>query len=339
MSAIRLNHWYNPAPEEVMETHYQFLSHLSGPTVIHIEGEDATRTRVIVTLLHGNEPSGLNAIHQLLKQGIKPKTNLKLIIASVVAAKTEPVFTHRMLPGRRDLNRCFKPPYEDLQGKLAGTLREMIAEYQPEAVLDVHNTSGSGPAFAVAITECERTLALASYFTHRIIVTDIRLGSLMEVDFGCPVVTIECGGSQDADSDVIALTGIQAFIGQDELFQVQQDVELLKHPRRLQIKPQSTISYGETLNPSTSITICQNVEKHNFGITLPEQVLGYLPEDGLNHFELDETSSEYSVSDFFEIRGGQLFCKQPLRLFMVTTRADIAKSDCLFYFVKATAGS
>lgn len=333
VSAIQLNHWYQPEPEQVQESFQAFFASLSGATVIHVNGEDATRTRVIVTLLHGNEPSGLKAIHQLLKQEMTPKTNVKFIIASVVAAKTEPVFTHRMLPGKRDLNRCFIPPYDDLQGQLAKSIQELITEYQPEAVLDIHNTSGSGPAFSVAITECEKTLALASYFTHRIIVTDIRLGSLMEVDFGCPVVTIECGGVQDREADVTALDGMMKFLHQDSLFEIQQDMALLKHPRRLQIRPESSIGYGERLNPELDITICQDVERHNFGVTQPGDVLGYLSLDGLRHFCLDSSETGKSVEDYFAIQNGQLKCKQPLRLFMVTTRADIAKSDCLFYFV------
>ena len=111
MTAIQLHHWHNPASAEVANSHHTFLAQLPGPTVIHVDGEDRARTRVIVTLLHANEPSGLKAIHQLLRQGIKPVVNLKLFIVSVGAAKTPPLFTHRMLPGKRDLNRCFRAPY------------------------------------------------------------------------------------------------------------------------------------------------------------------------------------------------------------------------------------
>ncbi len=337
MAAIQLNHWHNPIPSEVADSHHTFLAQLAGPTVIHITGVDESRTRIIVTLLHGNEPSGLKAIHRLVKQGIKPQTNVKFIIASVTAATTLPLFTHRMLPGKRDLNRCFKAPFDDLQGQLAKSIKTLIIEYQPESVLDIHNTSGSGPAFAVATTECDQTLSLASYFTHRLIVTDIRLGSLMEVDFenSCPVVTIECGGAQDDEADVNALNGILKFIQQVNLFEIQQEIELLKQPRRLQIKSNSSISYGEAQNPATDITICQNVEQHNFGITTPEQILGYMSDNGLAHFDLGQPTPEKEVDDFFMVENGQLRCKQPLKLFMVTTRADIAKSDCLFYFVSA----
>lgn len=335
MAAIQLNHWHNPSPAEMAESHHTFLAQLAGPTVIHLEGEDKTRTRVIVTLLHGNEPSGFKAIHRLLKQSVQPKVNVKFIIASVVAAKTSPIFTHRMLPGIRDLNRCFMAPYDDLQGQLAKSIKELILEYQPEALLDIHNTSGSGPAFSVAITECTQTLSLASYFTHRLIVTDLRLGSLMEVDFGCPVATIECGGAQDEEADINALNGISTFIQQPKLFEIQQEIELLKQPRRLLINSRSSISYGEKENLTTDITICQDVEQHNFGVTTPDQVLGYMADDGLKHFTLGQSIQDTTVEDFFVVKDGQLRCKHPLKLFMVTTRADIAKSDCLFYFVPA----
>ena len=49
-------------------------------------------------------------------------------------------------------------------------------------------------------------------------ITDLRLGSLMEQDFGCPVVTIEAGGSLDETSEVVAQEGVARFFLQEDLF-------------------------------------------------------------------------------------------------------------------------
>ena len=88
----------------------QFLLSLDVPTVIDISGKDQNRCRVIVTLLHGNEPSGLIAIHRWLtshKELPTPETNIRFIICSVEAANATPLLSHRILEGGIDINRCF----------------------------------------------------------------------------------------------------------------------------------------------------------------------------------------------------------------------------------------
>lgn len=333
MSGIKLTHLHNPSIDDLGQNGFEFLSRLGGPSVIHIDGKDNSRCRVMVTLLHGNEPSGLKATHTLIQQGILPSTSLKIIIASVVAARTEPLFSHRMLPGQRDLNRCFADSVFDLQGQLAKAIAEQIHEFSPEAVIDLHNTSGSGPAFCVSIKDQPEHVALASHFTRRVIQTDIRLGSIMEQDFACPIVTVEAGGAQDLDADRNALRGLKSFVTAHNVFERKRNMEILRQPRRLEINSEATICFGDSPDASRHITIFQDVEKLNFGVTQPSHVLGWVNGKGLDHFHLDDKDQE--VSTFFRLERGQLLTNCALKLFMVTTRAEIAKSDCLFYFIKA----
>lgn len=333
MSSIKLTHFHNPSKDQLGQNGFEFLSRLGGPSVIHIDGKDNSRCRVMVTLLHGNEPSGLKAIHSLIQQCILPLTSLKIIIASVVAARTEPVFSNRMLPGQRDLNRCFSDSVFDLQGQLANAIAEQIHQCAPEAVIDLHNTSGSGPAFCVSIKDQPEHIALASHFTRRVIHTDIRLGSIMEQDFACPIVTVEAGGAQDQDADNNAFRGLRSFVTAQNVFERKQDMEILRQPRRLEIHSDATICFAASPDARKHITISQDVEKLNFGVTRPSHVLGWVYGKGLEHFHLDDRDQD--VSTFFRLERGQLLTNCALKLFMVTTRADIAKSDCLFYFIEA----
>lgn len=333
MSSMKLTHIYNPGENDIGKNAFEFLNQLGGPSVVHIDGQDNSKCRVLVTLLHGNEPSGLKALHKLIRHEVKPATSLKVIIASVVAARTEPVFTHRMLPGQRDLNRCFSDSVFDLQGQLAKAISEQIRQFSPEAIIDLHNTSGSGPAFCVSIDEHDSYIALASHFTRRVIHTDIRLGSLMEQDFGCPIITVEAGGAQDLEADQNAFCGLYSFVMAKDVFELQEDMEVLRHPRRLEIKPESSIAFANSPETGVDVTICQDVEKLNFGVTQPSQILGWVNHKGLEYFQLDNQFQR--IEDFFRLESGKLLTNQPLKLFMVTTRADIAKSDCLFYFVEA----
>jgi len=340
MSSIKLTHIYDPLPAQVGETLYQFLNGLSGPTVIHVKGQESNRCRVVVTLLHGNEPSGLKAIHQLLLNQFTPTVNTKFIVASVVAALTEPVFKYRMLTGQKDLNRCFSNDERDLQSLLASAIKEEIDACKAEAIIDLHNTSGSGPAFSVSISNSEQHLAMAAHFTHRMIFTDLRLGSIMEQQFTGPIITVEAGGAQDTDADITALEGIKSFLTAKDVFKQKQYVEQLYNPRRLELKANASIAYARAPIKGKSLTMRQDIERFNFGTTKANQLLGWLPDNSLDVLQLD--NANFNVNDYFVAQGHgqagyQLKTKCSLSMFMVTTRADIASSDCLFYFVKARA--
>ena len=156
-----------------------FLRELDGPALIHVTGTEPLRTRAIATLLHGNEPSGWRALHRWLRSGEQPRTSLLCLIGAVEAALHDEPFTHRHLPGVRDLNRCFRESFKDAPGLLARQFLEALRRHAPECLVDIHNTSGSSPAFAVAPREDSAHEALASVFCGHLVITDLVLGSLM----------------------------------------------------------------------------------------------------------------------------------------------------------------
>ena len=198
---MEFKRYIDPDPSVIGDNIDEFLDYLASPTIIQLTGSDNSRRRAFVTLLHGNEPSGLYALYRWLKSGLRPAVNILCIIPSVKAAKLLPLFSNRVVPGNRDLNRCFKPPYFDEPGRLAQAILVALQQYNPEAVIDMHNTSGSGPAFAVAPHNIEQNEPLTSFFCQRLIITHLRLGSLMEIsEHQCPTVTIECGGRLDNES-------------------------------------------------------------------------------------------------------------------------------------------
>ena len=72
----------------------------------------------------------------------------------------------------------------------------LLDYFRPASLIDIHNTSGKGPAFAVSISGDHIHIGLAALFTHQMIITDIRLGAIMELSSArMPIVTIECGVS------------------------------------------------------------------------------------------------------------------------------------------------
>jgi hypothetical protein len=328
-----LNLIRDPRRENIPGRVNEFLQALPGPVAIHLSGRDDSRCRVLVTLSHGNEPSGLEAIHRWLLEGRQPEVNVVIILGAVEAALADPMFFHRQLPGTRDLNRCFNPPYKDRQGQLAQAMLRHIRELEPEAVIDLHNTSGSSSAFSVSIADSPGCRALAGLFVDRMILTDLRLGSLMEQDLGCPVVTIEAGGSQDDSSMVVAEEGIERLFCRQSLFDDDAQISLFRHPLRLELARHSRIDYADRPLHDRDITVRGDIEQFNFAPVDRSSMLGWLDDTGLEHLRIGSDRHPHEVSEFFRVEEGRLFPNRHMRLFMATTRPDIATSDCLFYFV------
>lgn len=331
----------NPKPSDIGNNITEFLQCLDGPTILKLQGKDNSRCRALITLLHGNEPSGLTAVFKWIKSEQIPAVNIICIIASVKASLTEPYFANRALPEKRDLNRCFKPPFEiDNEGNLAEEILHTLQCEKPEAAIDMHNTSGSGPAFAVATHMDDTHDALTSLFTNRIIVTDLRLGALMEIsEHLCPTVTIECGGRLDETAHVIAYEGLQRFfLETNVLIKPDEDfgLELLHNPVRLEIKENYDICYKEENIEGYALVLNPNIEHFNSGTTKAGTELGFVNMSDINQlFSSTNSGHECVVNDLVYINEGRLYTKQDLKLFMITTNPVIAKMDCLFYAVKA----
>jgi Succinylglutamate desuccinylase / Aspartoacylase family len=335
----------NPSPDEIGDSIQDFLTWLGGPVAIRISGKDSTRTRAICTLLHGNEPSGTEAIFQYIKSAEAPLVDAWFIIASVDAARKEPLFTNRMMPEKRDLNRCFGGPFNDDQGKLAKSILDFVHHIKPECLIDIHNTSGSGPAFGVAIIDDKNHAALTSLFSNDLIVTDLRLGALMELsESDVPTVTIECGGVKDYSAGVIALEGLSRYLSTEHVL-AQADIEyrvnIFHNPIRLELKVKAKshgketgcVAYQDKPDSQAIITLPAQAEKFNYGTLTPEEPIAYLSVDGFAQLSAkDHLGNEY-LDVFFEEKEGQLFAKHPMKIFMATTSPFIAETDCLFYFI------
>lgn len=330
-------YWEAPQSDQVGETIAQFLEQLEGPTWIYCPGRDHNRCRVVSTLLHGNEPSGLHALHRWIHANEIPATDLYFFLGAVDAAKYSPRFQHRMLPGQRDLNRCFRPPYNDAQGLIAADLLHRITSVKPEAVIDIHNTSGAGPSFAVSTRLTPEHLRISTLFTERHIVTDLNMGALMDYDqAGCPITTIECGGAHDPHAHTLACDGLRRFALTQQLFDPNEPLPtpaIFQHPLRLELIKGAEIGYADQPLPGTDLTLYSDVERYNFGTVNQGTHLGWLGPKGLQVLVARDAQGYNHVARYFTLQDHQLLTRQPLKLFMITKNADIALSDCVFYLV------
>ena len=330
--------WPNPQPDQIGETAYDFLKLLPGPMHLFLQGKDSTRSRVVTTLLHGNEPSGLHGVFHLLKTGVSPQTDIHVLIPSVDAAKQAPGFIYRMLPHHKDLNRCFREHFEESdQGLLAREIAGIIDAAKPECVIDVHNTSGSSPSFGVTTYMDQQHDALVSLFTHRMIVTDIKLGALMELSTQeRPIVTIECGGAQDEESHLLAADGLKRYMELESVLSLKHtdmSLEFFHNPMRLELKEGSDIAYGDHCLLQDGVTLLPDIENHNFGYVDADVRLGFVSGTLEDNLKINNPLGDENISDYFRLQGGVLYPSRRLKLFMVTGNPEIARKDCLFYLV------
>jgi len=331
----------NPDYFMMKADYIQFLMTLTGPTVIDVSGIDETRCRVFTTLLHGDEPSGLIAMHRWLTGNDElpiPNTNVRFIICSVEAANISPLFSRRYLDGGKDINRCFSDNNTGGCGFCTRALlrEKAIKEVKPEILVDLHNCAGSGPAFAVAPIITPEVLSITSYFCQTIILSGLQLGSLMERKFDCPMIAVRCGGSNDEQSHHIAYQGLKQLTlnEQSKGFDQNRAVDIIYNPLRLELKPHTSLSYGDHDEGVIGVCIKLNIEQLNYGISRKDQMIGWVDDKGLSNFELINEHGVNVISDYFSCRKNILTFEVDIHIFMATENRSIALNDCLFYVVK-----
>ncbi|MBF0286676.1 MAG: succinylglutamate desuccinylase/aspartoacylase family protein [SAR324 cluster bacterium] len=330
--------WENPLPTDVGNSIEDFLSRLGGPTLLYLRGEDHSRIRAVSTLLHGNEPSGVRAVRHWIRSGQKPAVDLLCFVGSVNAALAAPKFTHRALPCHQDLNRCFLPPFHGEEGQIAESLMQQLLNAKPEALIDIHNTSGRGPAYGLSLHEDDTHKALVSLFADTLVITHLRLGTLMEMaDNHFPTITIECGGARDPDSHAIALKGLERYATAESVLSLDGVWmgDVLNNPARLELRDGAKVAYARSPEPDVELTLPEEVEEYNFGILNPREMFGWLGPLGLKMLAVYDAEGKDVLHDYFTEHNGCLFAARPLKLFMVTTNPEIAESDCLCYVVAA----
>jgi hypothetical protein len=321
-------------PGDLPDSEIEFLRSLAGPTLIAIPGRDPTRTRVATTLLHGNEPSGLRAMHRWLRAGRHPATNALLFIASVDTALREPHFSHRQLPGRRDFNRCFNPPWIDAEGVLAEEVLAAILATEPECLVDLHNNTGHNPAYGVAIRLGETELGLVALFADRVVHAPLSLGTLVEATIdSCPSMTIECGRSGDPEADDVARTGLEIFLERDdlELRSTKRPMRVLEEPVRVCVTSDVSLAFADEPNPDARLTISADIDRHNFELLQAGAPIGWVQSGTAWPLDARRPDGRECSREMFRVKDGVLETCVDFIPIMMTTKPEIAKSDCLFY--------
>ena len=114
------------------------------------------------------------------------------------------------------------------------------------------------------------------------------------------------------------------------------DVTVLRNPIRVELAPEATIEYRLEPTGRADLTLPPNIEHRNFGIVSPDEPLGWVGKNGLAILTAISHNRKENMEQVLRVKDGQIYAAQAIRAFMITTNPAIAKSDCLFYAVKAT---
>lgn len=314
-----------------------FLRILGGPAVLRLAGRDSSRTRVVSTLLHANEPSGLRAVLRFLRSTSIPETNVLFYIGAVGTALALPELSHRALPGRRDANRVWRPPWDTPEGQVASQVLERIRASETECLIDLHNNTGHNPAYGVAFRLGPGELRLVSLFADRVVHTPIELRSLVEAtvnDF--PSVTIECGRAGDPAADEVARLGLFRLLSLDRIDfeQPHRPVLILGAPVRVCLAEGFALAFADSADKSVPLTISNDIDRHNFERLEAGSPIGWLASGSDWPLRATAGSDEECSRALFETDAGVLRTRRDFIPIMMTTNREIARSDCLFYAVQ-----
>lgn len=321
----------------VPQTPEALLRESGRPFVVRVQGKDPHRTRALSTLLHGNEPSGVRALHALLREGMTPATNLLAFVGSVGAATAPPGFAHRALPGRPDLNRCFVPPFEEGERALAGEVLDVLRSARPEALIDIHNTTGHTPPYGVGTIVGDHQLHLVSLFAGAYVHSDLRLGTLVEAtenDF--PSVVVECGLAGSAAADDLARAGLARYLSAGTLAPdpvAAGKVRVTGTPIRVSVRTGERLAFGDAPEPGADLTVRSGIDTRNFTPMRAGEIIGWLGGGGAWPLWAVGAEGRDLSRELFTARGNVLETRRDIIPIMMTTDPEIAISDCLFYVV------
>jgi hypothetical protein len=325
-------------PGRIPERVDEFLSLLGAPTLISVKGRDTSRTRIAATLLHGNEPSGLRAVHAWLRTGQVPAVNTLLFIAAVRTALAPPGFVHRFLPGRIDLNRLWFPPFDGRAGEFAHEVLRLLRQSNAESLVDLHNNTGHNPPYGVGPEPGAAELNLVAFFAERFVHSPLQLGTLVEAtrdDF--PSVSIECGRSGSPEADAVALAGLERYFAAEHLETRRLTVKRMQvftDPVRVSVRPGLELAFGDGPVAGADFTIARDIDRHNFERVGPGAPIGWLGADAVWPVEaLGEERRDLS-RELFAVRDGVIETQKSIVPIMMTTNRRNALDDCLFYTVE-----
>lgn len=321
---------------------------LTGPTLIHLPGRRPEPLFVSV-LLHGNEPTGFQAIQTLLQRytvgGDKahelPRA-LSIFVGNVRAAREGA----RHLPGQPDYNRSWpfrnSPTSERPEHAVMQQIVEIMRQRKVFASIDIHNNTGLNPHYGCVNRLEPQFFHLATLFS-RTVVYFIRPQGVQSLAFSeiCPAVTVECGKPDQAYGAAHASEFINTCLHLAEIPShpiAAHDMDLFHTVATVTVPDHISIAFSEQDSAETrpaDIQFIPNLDHLNFHELSSGITLGQLNPDqkDIPLCVTDEQGQEVT-NRYFRLESGELHTAREVMPSMFTLDMDVIRQDCLGYLME-----
>ncbi len=333
---------YRGVPAELTSGNAEsFLQHLDGPTAFVLDG-GLEKTRLVSCLVHGNEPSGLKAVARAFKGNpYSHHANMIYFVGNVRAAKAglQP-FSHRLLDNMglsgpaRDMNRIWAGHVPGGAQALVDSLLGVVHQFSMEACLDLHNTSGANPHFAVTLPDCIGSELIAGQLAPRVMKLSLESGLIGAMNMYCPSLVLECGKMGMKSADQIALRSLTHFLN-DSLSLESRDITRYQVSAEVYIKKGLTMDFlGDTLEEN-HLSLSPQLEDLNFSALGQAVRIGRIDGDGSNGlpFVLSDHQAARQYFDWDDY--GYIWLRPGYTLAMATLHQDNIRNSCLFYVLES----
>ncbi len=329
---------FDSIPDKFLDTTPENLSDiLPGPSLIKIKGE-SEQPLFLATLLHGNEPTGTQAIQKLIKnysdhEILLPKP-LNILVGNVEAAKTK----ERHLDHQPDYNRIWNGG--DLkENDLAREVISFMKESRPFASIDIHNTSGQNPHYSCVNKLDAPFINLAHLFSETLVYftrpKEVLSNAMAEF---CPSITIEAGQPGDPSGVQHVYEFLEKCMHLEEIpldWKGQDDPHVYHTIARVRVPEKSNIGFGENLM-GKDFCFIEKLDQKNFHELPANSLIGWRNNSAMKLSVINESDEEIE-SDIFEYVNKEIRLKRSVVPSMFTTNEHIVHQDCLGYFMERFA--
>ena len=328
-------HCFDSIPEGFLDAPAKEMYRiLPGPSLISVTGA-AEPPLFIATLLHGNEPTGLEAIQRLLKKYRKEERplprRLLLFIGNIAAAKEN----QRRFSGQPDYNRIWRGG-DAIEHAMAQEVLARVREQKVMACIDIHNTTGRNPHYACINRLDPPFIHLARLFSPTLVYFT-RPGEVLSnaLSEDCPSITIESGQPGDAYGVQHAFEFLEKCLNLKSVpdFAVHEEELYIYHSiARILVPQNSRIGFNHS-GDGLDFSFLDDIDGNNFCELSENALLGWRYNPALKLAVLDENDCDVEEK-YIQYQDREIRLKRPVVPSMFTTNERIVHQDCLGYLME-----
>lgn len=318
------------------------LRELGTTTWLRLPGTGDEPARAIATLLHGDEPTGLEAIVRVLRRRTRFPFDLHVVIGNVEAALQGSGFGHRYLDGQEDANRVWERPLPSdasLQRQAADAILDELLATPLAGLVDLHNTTGANPFHAIVVDGDAASLDLATRFSTTLLHWNLGVGTLLEaVSPHAPAAAVECGLPGRHASTAFAVDGLRRFLGPPPGAFAPPDHDLICDLRRVTVRPEVRFRFGGRPDHEADLTLVPDGDAVNLRGVPAGHVLGHVHPGAPQPLQVTAADGRDVTGELVAVAAdGAVVTCAPTTPVMLVRTVEAVRRDCLGYLAAASA--